>query len=830
MKTILTLLLVLAGLGLPAAPKFLPLPGTPEGDALAVPAATNTAAAVAAPVVTTTVTTTVTEVKPAPAPAKTAAPATPTPVIAPPAVTSAPVVVPAPTVAAPPAAPVVTPIATVPQPAATTVPGTSAPTSRIVPRRLQNTPAASPRPVIPAPTPPTTPAPAPAATSAVPPGTTALLAAKADDVLPAGTIQFQATPLEQVLEIYAKLVNRTILRPASLPAAAITIKTQTELTKTEALQALDSVLGMNGITMINIGTKFVKAVPVAEANQAGAVINESLAEGELPELGGYLTHVVQMKYAKPSEIMPVLAPFSKIQGNITALDANGILIIRDYTENVKRMLELINKIDVTVPSEFVSEVIPIKYALASDIASALNSVGGSSSGSIGSSATGGSTGAGMTGRTSTTGSRTGYGSTAGSQTVGGNSPFGGNRSPITSPIGGGSSQPPSFSQRLQSIIGRAASGGGGDFQLIGPNKIIADERTNSLLVFASRQDLDMIKEIIAKLDVVLAQVLIEAVILDVTLGDNFSLGINAGQAPYSTAGASGGGAINNAKDPLSSGMAFLNNLIPIFSSNALSSNFISGYSASTNLSFPSSDGLTYFGKLGPTWNVALQALAGKNNVKVLARPSIQTSQNAPASIFVGETRPYITGTYNNGYNGGNTSQYQQSQIGISLNVTPLINPDGLVVMDIQQQVQQVGGSVTIDGNQVPITQDQNASAKVAVRNGETIVMGGFIQNQKTESKSGVPFLMDIPWLGALFRSTSTTGARRELLVMIRPTVLPTPETAALQTEVQRDQHPGLKAAEDDFRREDAKLLKRANKKAQSDAAKNPLDKDDDKDL
>ncbi|MCX6896939.1 MAG: type II and III secretion system protein, partial [Verrucomicrobia bacterium] len=198
-------------------------------------------------------------------------------------------------------------------------------------------------------------------------------------------------------------------------------------------------------------------------------------------------------------------------------------------------------------------------------------------------------------------------------------------------------------------------------------------------------------------------------------------------------------------------------------------------------------------------------------VKVLARPSIQTSQNAPASIFVGETRPYITGTYYDGYNSGSRSQYQQSQIGITLNVTPLINPDGLVVMDIQQQVQQVGGSVKIDNNDVPITQDQNASAKVAVRNGETIVMGGFIQNQKSESKSGVPFLQDIPWLGALFRSTSTTGARRELLVMIRPTVLPTPEAAALQTQIQRDSHPNLKEAEAAFNKEDAKLLKRANR-------------------
>jgi general secretion pathway protein D len=176
---------------------------------------------------------------------------------------------------------------------------------------------------------------------------------------------------------------------------------------------------------------------------------------------------------------------------------------------------------------------------------------------------------------------------------------------------------------------------------------------------------------------------------------------------------------------------------------------------------------------------------------------------------VGETRPYISGTYFDAYNNGSRSQYQQTQIGITLDVTPLINPGGLVVMDIAQSVQQVGGSVTIDGNAVPITQDQNANAKVSVQNGETIVMGGFIQSQKSAAKSGIPLLKDIPLLGGLFRSTSTSGSRRELLVMIRPTVLPTPQAASQQTDAQRNSHPNLKEAEMEFKAEETKMLKHA---------------------
>ena len=104
------------------------------------------------------------------------------------------------------------------------------------------------------------------------------------------------------------------------------------------------------------------------------------AAAALPELGQYVTHVRQLKYAKPSEMVPVLQPFVKIPNAILPIDTSMILVLRDYAENVKRMLELIDQIDVAIPSEFVSEVIPIKYALASEIASALNSLSTSGGG------------------------------------------------------------------------------------------------------------------------------------------------------------------------------------------------------------------------------------------------------------------------------------------------------------------------------------------------------------------------------------------------------------------------------------------------------------------
>jgi len=178
-----------------------------------------------------------------------------------------------------------------------------------------------------------------------------------EEMIPAGNINFQGVDVSQVLDVYAQLVGRTLLR-AGLPAAQIILRTETPLTKTEAIQALQAVLSLNGIALVNVGDKFVKVLPVDQANSAGAKIDRSDAS-QLPEMGSYVTHIVQLKYIKPSVMMPLILPFAKLANAIFPIDDNGILVLRDNAENVKRMLEMIDQIDVSVPAEYISEVIPI---------------------------------------------------------------------------------------------------------------------------------------------------------------------------------------------------------------------------------------------------------------------------------------------------------------------------------------------------------------------------------------------------------------------------------------------------------------------------------------
>ena len=662
-----------------------------------------------------------------------------------------------------------------------------------------------------------------------------------EEMVPAGMIDFEGVDVNQVLKVYADLVNRTVLR-SQLPEVKIVLKTQTALTKSETIQALQAVLALNGVSIINIGDKFVKAVQSEQANTAGAEFNQ-LPSAQLPNLGSYVTHIVQMKYIKPTEILPIIQPFGKLQNSAVAFDSTGILVLRDYAENVKRMLELIEQIDVNIPAEYTSEVIPIRYAQAADIAAALNSLGGAggSTVSFGSSQMGTSQsglrggGGGFGGGSSMGGSS--YGGSGGYNGISsGGSSFGGQNRVGSfggggSSFGSGSSVNPNgtpssgstFASRLASIVqsSTAASGPGGSgngkqepIQVFGQAKIIADQRSNALLVFATKQDMVNIKHVIGELDVLLAQVLIEAVILDVHLGKSFQFSLSAAQNQKSFTGGGtpivGGGGFNN-------GPPFINFLSSATNSvSSLGTNAFSGIGSGT--------GLNYFGDIGPTWDIAMQALQSDTTANVIQRPRIQTSQAKSASFFVGETVPYVTGTYyGGGYSGGNSSQYSQLSVGVELDVTPFINPDGLVVMDIAQEIDDISGNVQIDNNPVPITTKRTLNSEIAVRDHDTIILGGFVRDDKSKSKSGVPLLMDIPLLGNLFTSRSDSKTREELLVLMRPTVLKTPEAASSQTLTEERRLPGVSAAQSDQAVYERSLIDAQRKQEKRDAKNGRMD-------
>ena len=328
-----------------------------------------------------------------------------------------------------------------------------------------------------------------------------------EEIIQMADLQLVNMPLEQFLELYANYVKRTILRASALPNLNVTLKAQTPLTVEEAVQAMDSVLSLNGYTTIPVGEKFVTFVPSANALQEGAAFSTITSADELPEANQYITHITQLKHILPSEAVPMLTPMAKNAAGIVALDVSKTLVLRDNSSNIKRMLELLERIDIKPDEDYKLKVIPIRYGKVEEIYATMQDlITGSSSP-----------------RPSSSGSSSTLGRTSSSRTSGRTSSSRGSvRSLQNRPSTSSSSN--SFRNRLQGIVNRAA---GGDIQILENARIIPDYRSNSLIVFANEEDMVKIDEIVGHVDSLLAQVLIEAIIVNVTLTDGMSTGMNA---------------------------------------------------------------------------------------------------------------------------------------------------------------------------------------------------------------------------------------------------------------------------------------------------------------
>jgi general secretion pathway protein D len=177
----------------------------------------------------------------------------------------------------------------------------------------------------------------------------------------------------------------------------------------------------------------------------------------------------------------------------------------------------------------------------------------------------------------------------------------------------------------------------------------------------------------------------------------------------------------------------------------------------------------------------------------------------------------VTSTFNGGTTGVGSS-FSQLSVGVSLDVTPFINPDGLVVMQINEEIDDLNGTTFIQGvGNVPNTDKRTLVSNVAVKDRDSIILGGAIRSEKDHSSSGVPILQDIPLLGVLFSAKSSNKTRDELLVLMRPTVLRTPELAAIQAKTEEGRLPGIAHAEAQDNKEEAKQVQAEEKVEQMEA-------------
>jgi len=667
------------------------------------------------------------------------------------------------------------------------------------------------------------------------------------------TIRIENQPVADALKLYSELTERTVIQNPAL-AGVVTLVTKTPLTKSEAILALESVLWASGVALTPMGDKFVKAAAIQAVSKEGVPLSAS--GGYLPEADRITSQIIPLRYldVSDSSLLDTLRQFIHTPGGtLMPLARSNSLLIIDTTLIVKRLQELLEELDKPVENRVQTYFFQLKNAEAGKAAATLQALitgaqpapgapapragvprpPGAAAGPTEESIVVGKVTIHSDDRTNTliilsrpsnmeflekiiealdakvepeirfksfklqhakadevaelvlaltgTGGQPVIQRRASTrpqrQRLGGGS-YGGLRdrtTPVTPPQ---PALPPVARTATPGTPGQPAAGVEKQaFVLSERARVIPDPRQGSILVIGSSEDLLLVENIIKEIDLTLAQVLIESVIVEVTMDQNTELGINILQREWQKDSNRGVGAS-----------------IP---SGSLSSNLltkITGFTDPTKFGgFSGLAGLTYMAELGGLdLDVIVRASAGSSNFKVLQKPIVQSSQNEPAHVFVGETRPIITATATGIDTTSTTrSSIEQFDIGVTLDITPNITPGGLVELEVEQVVEDVTSSIIIEGNEQPIVARRELTSLVSVKDRGVVALGGLIKNTKRKSESKVPVIGDVPLLGLLFKQTRWENQRVELIVFLRPTVLRSTDAAQLEAQKMRDKFKGL---------------------------------------
>jgi general secretion pathway protein D len=286
--------------------------------------------------------------------------------------------------------------------------------------------------------------------------------------------------------------------------------------------------------------------------------------------------------------------------------------------------------------------------------------------------------------------------------------------------------------------------------LFGQVYVVADEDTNSLLVATGSRHFDRIREVLEELDRPVPQVLIKVLLAEVTHSDGLDLGVE----------------------------------FSVLNRQAFGGEFSQ---IGTEFGVSAATGGAVYRLTRDDVTAAVRALATVGKLDVLSRPYILTSDNQPARILVGQQVPIPRNTRTT-ETGQTISNIDYRDAGIILEVTPHINPEGLVIMDVAPSISALTESTVqiAPGFNAPVFNERSAFSRVAIRDGETIVIGGLMEDRLTQTVQKVPLLGDIPVIRHLFRRTISNKSKTELLIFLTPHVAQAPEVLRDISDGERD--------------------------------------------
>ena len=578
---------------------------------------------------------------------------------------------------------------------------------------------------------------------------------------PAATINWKDADIRQVVEAVSAVTGKNFILDPRV-TGRVTLLSPTPLGPDALYEAFLSILQVHGYVAVDSGD-LIKIIPDATARQFPSRMGIEGAAG--PD--DMATTVVQLRNVGATQLVPILRPLIPQYGHLVAHAGSNMLIISDRAANVARMVNIIHRIDQASDEDI--EVVSLQHASAAEIVRIMTALTQSGRGD---------------------GSPVTTSLVADART---NSVLiGGDKNErlrlrtliahLDTPLeDGGDTQvrylryadaeelSTKLQQHFSGQVQAAAAGQAGAAATAGEISVWADTQTNALVVNAPPKMMRSLMQIVDKIDIRRAQVLVEAIIVEVIADKSNELGV--------TWAVEGSG--SNTPIAVTNFPGSMNGVVQLGAA--------AGGGGTTDPSGLIDAGITIgVGRLsdsGVSFAAILSALEGNADTNIISTPSIVTTDNEEATLNVGQEVPFVTGSYSNtGSVGGAVNPFQtiqREQIGVKLAITPQINEGNSMVLDISQEISSLAqsSSEAVD----LITNQRIVETTVIVEDGEILVLGGLLEDVLRESNQSVPILGNIPLLGNLFRSRKTEKVKTNLMIFIRPTILRDTATIATET-------------------------------------------------
>ena len=588
------------------------------------------------------------------------------------------------------------------------------------------------------------------------------------------SIDFNDVDINVFIKFISELTSKNFVVDQRVKGK-VTIISPSRISIKEAYRVFESVLEVHGFTTVKSG-EVIKIIPSPDARSKS--IETRLKEEAASPEDRVVTQLISLKFASSSEIKKLFAPLVSKNSVILAYPPTNMLIVTDVYSNIKRLIRILNAIDISGMGQEIS-IIPLEYADAAKFVKILDSVFQEKRKRKAPD---------LETIKFVADERTNTIIVMASEVE---------TSRIKKLIDMLDRETPRGKERihvyylenanaedLAKVLRELPTKKAGTPEerkvpFISENvKLAADKATNSLIIMAGKEDYQVLDEIIKKLDVPRAMVYIESLIMEVDVNKDFRLGVEwqaGGQTTIDGKNTAFGGSFTHPENILSSG---------------------------PSLTFPTPEGfalgvITEAVTIGnitfPNLAAVVNAYKKDKDVHILSTPQLLTLDNQEAVIIVGKNVPYQTRSSADA--GIETySSYEYKDVGITLKITPQISKDRLVQLDISQELTKLDEATTgSSSTDRPTTLKRSIETTVIVKDASTVVIGGLIDESFSEVEYKVPCLGDIPFFGYLFKSTSRGSEMTNLYVFIQPTVVNNPAEAQALLESKQEQIDQIKA-------------------------------------